>query len=100
MRNVVISGRFKKDIKLLSKTQKFKKYALKLENYINMLCAGITLPEEAKNHPLAKHSPKEYFGCYDFHLAPDICVIYRLTANSVELIRIGQHNNLGLTENL
>ena len=64
-----------------------------------MLQRGESLPAKAKNHALSKSSPKEYKDCYDFHVVPDICVVYRLTKDAVELIRIGQHNNLGLTEN-
>jgi mRNA-degrading endonuclease YafQ of YafQ-DinJ toxin-antitoxin module len=32
-------------------------------------------------------------------VAPDICVVYRMKEDTVELVRIGQHNDLGLTEN-
>lgn len=99
MRNVVITPRFKKDLKLAQKTPRFKKYAFKFEEYVEKLRTGEALPPEAKNHLLAKHS-KDYQGCYDFHVAPDVCVVYKMTDDSIELIRIGQHNNLGLTENI
>lgn len=99
MRNVRITTRFKKDFDLVKKSNKFKKYSAKFESYVETLRIGEKLPPEAKNHPMAKHSPKEYLGCWDFHVAPDVCVLYRLTDEELQLVRIGQHNTLGLTEN-
>jgi addiction module RelE/StbE family toxin len=99
MRDLVLSTKYKKDIKALSKTPRFKKYSALLIDYLACLQRGDSLPEKAKNHPLSKSSPKEYKGCYDFHVVPDICVIYRMKNDAIELVRIGQHNNLGLTEN-
>ena len=99
MRNTELTTKYKKDMKLMLKSPRFKKCAMKLETYVNMLRAGNKLPPEAKNHQMSKASPPEYSGCFDFHIAPDICVIYRLTDDAVKLIRIGQHNTLGLTEN-
>ncbi len=100
MRKVIITPKFKKDLKLAQKTPKFKKYAFKFENYVEKLRKGETLPVEADDHLLAKHSPKKYSSCREFKAAPDVCVIYRMTDDSIELIRIGQHNNLELTENI
>ena len=100
MRNVVITPKFKKDIKLAQKTPKFKKYAFKFEEYIEKLRTGEPLPPESHDKPMAKHSEKEHKGCREFHAAPDVVVIYRLTADEVQLVRIGQHNNLGLIENI
>ncbi len=99
MRDLVLSTKYKKDIKALSKTPRFKKYSSLLIDYLARLQRGEKLPPEAKNHPLAKNSPKGYKDCWDFHVVPDVCVIYRMTNDTVELIRIGQHNNLSLTEN-
>jgi addiction module RelE/StbE family toxin len=99
MRDLVLTTKYRKDIKALSKTPRFKKYSSLLIDYLACLQRGDKLPLEAKNHPLAKHSPKEYKDCWDFHVVPDVCVVYRLTPDTIELVRIGQHNNLGLTEN-
>lgn len=98
MRNVILTPKFKKDLKAAQKTPRFKKYAFKLEDYVEKLRTGENLPEEAHEKPMAKHSAKEHKGCREFHAAPDIVVIYRRTEDSIELVRIGQHNNLGLTE--
>lgn len=100
MRNVVITTKFKKDIKSIQKGPKFKKYAGKFEKYVEMLRKGEKLPEESRDKPMAKHSEKEYRGCREFHAAPDVVVIYRMTDDSVELVRIGQHNHLELTEDI
>lgn len=100
MRNVSITTKFKKDFRIAQKGPKFKKYSGKLEKYIEMLRNGEKLPEESRDKPMAKHSEKEHKGCREFHAAPDIVVIYRMTADTVELVRIGQHNHLELTENI
>ena len=99
MRELVLTTKYKKDLRGLSKTPRFNKYSALLVDYLAKLQRGEKLPPEAKNHPLSKSSPKVYKDCWDFHVIPDVCVIYRLTSDAVELIRIGQHNNLGLTEN-
>ena len=100
MRDIVLTTKFKKDMKALSKNQRAAKYTAILTDYLARLQRGEKLPEKAKNHPMSKSSPREYQGCFDFHVAPDICVIYRMTKTAIVLIRIGQHNNLGLTENI
>jgi mRNA interferase YafQ len=99
MRDLVLTTKYKKDMKALSKTQRFKKYSALLVEYLACLQRGEQLPARAENHPLSKASPKEYKDCWDFHVVPDICVIYRMKEDTVELVRIGQHNDLGLTEN-
>jgi mRNA interferase YafQ len=100
MRNVRITPTFKKDIKSLAKNTLFKKNANTFEEYVERLRTGQPLPEKAKHHPLAKHSPKKLKGCGDFHVTPDLCVLYRMTDDELQLLRIGKHNQLELTENI
>lgn len=100
MRNVSITTKFKKDFKNVQKSPKFRKWSGKFEKYVEMLRRGEMLPEESHDKPMAKHSEREYKGCREFHAAPDVVVIYRMTDDNVELIRIGQHNHLELTENI
>lgn len=100
MRKIVVTSKFSKDMRRVAKSPRFQKYAFKLESYVQLLQTGEKLPPEARNHSMSKASPREYSGCYDFHVAPDICVVYRMDKDTIELVRIGQHNNLGLTENL
>lgn len=98
MRDIYTTNNFERDIKKVKNYQSFKPN--KLKQYIELLASGEELPANARNHRLSKTSPKEYQGLYDFHVAPDICVIYKLDDSSVSLVRIGKHNNLGLTETM
>lgn len=100
MREVIYTSKFKKDYKAAKKTPRFKKWAGTFEDYVKKLCAGEKLPLESHDKPMAKHSEKEHKGCREFHAAPDIVVIYRMNSDTIELVRVGQHNNLGLTEDL
>ena len=96
MRKIEISPRFKKDLKTVAKYPNFKK--AKLADYVNMLANGDDLPANARDHKMSKHSPQEYQGTKNFHVAPDICVIYKMDSDSVYILRIGKHNDLNLTE--
>lgn len=98
MKDIFYSSTFKKDLKKVKRYNNFKPD--KFKNFVEKLAAGEKLPESACDHALSAASPKKYQGMRDFHLAPDICVIYNMDASSISLIRIGQHNHLGLTENL
>lgn len=69
-----------------------------LDELIEKIAAGTPLDSKYRDHDLAKHSPKEYQGCREFHYRPNICVIYKRTDDLVKLLRIGPHNKLGLTE--
>jgi addiction module RelE/StbE family toxin len=100
MREVKITPTFKRDMKSLQKNILFRKNASIFEKYVELLRTGQSLPEKANHHPLAKQSPKHLKGCGDFHITPDLCVIYRMTADELQLIRIGKHNQLELTENV
>lgn len=96
MRNIDFSSSFKKDLKKVTKYPEYNQK--KFNEYASLLANGQPLPANTKDHPLAKHSPAEYKGFRDYHLAPDIVVIYELKEDSVVFHRIGKHNNLGLTE--
>lgn len=99
MRKIFPTPRFNKDFKLVKKHERFSEIKKNLEAYTNMLANGEQLPAKAKNHPMARTSQKEFKGCWDFHVLPDMCVIYRMDKDALYLLRIGKHNNLGLTEN-
>lgn len=100
MREVKITPTFKRDMKGLEKNILYRKNADKFKTYVELLRTGQDLPANADHHALAKHSPKQLKGCGDFHVAPDLCVIYRMTDDELQLIRIGKHNQLGLTEDI
>lgn len=98
MKEILYSNNFKKDLRKVEKYSSFKKD--KLKSFVEKLAAGESLPASAKNHKLAPSSPKKYSGMYDFHIAPDIVVIYKNDDSAIILVRIGKHNQLGLTEDL
>jgi len=98
VREILYTSTFSKDLRKVKSYPAFK--ADKLKSFVNKLANGEALPDSAKNHPLSKVSPKHYRGMYDFHIAPDIVVVYKMDDTSISLIRIGKHNNLGLTEDI
>jgi addiction module RelE/StbE family toxin len=96
MRDILYTSTFKKDLKKVQKYSEFK--SDKLKSFVNKLANGEALPESAKNHKMASNS--HFKGLFNFHVAPDIAVLYRIDETSISLFRIGKHNNIGLTENL
>ena len=98
MKIVKYTNQFKKDSQKVKQYPSFNRDTL--ESYVNLLASGQRLPDKAKDHALSKSSPKHYRGLRDFHISPDICVVYDLHKDSIILHRIGKHNNLGLTEDM
>ena len=96
MREIFYTSTFKKDLKKVKSYPAFK--GDKLKFYVNKLANGEKLPDTAKNHKMATNS--HFKGFYNFHLTPDIVVLYKIDDSSISLIRIGKHNNIGLTENI
>ena len=92
------SKKYKKDLgKLLSQNRvKLKE----LDSIIKDICNGKPLDKKYRDHALSETSPKKYQGCRDFHYKSNICVIYRVHDDKVELLRIGSHQDLELTESL
>ena len=96
MKKISTTNRFEKDLKKVSKYPKFNKKAL--QSAIDTLAAGGKLDPKYKDHKMAKHSEGELQGFRDFHLVANICVIYRQTDDEIILVRIGSHQDIGLTE--
>lgn len=69
-----------------------------LGSLLDTLVRGNSLDAKYRDHKLSKTSPKEYQGCREFHYRPNCCVVYKLESNQLQLLRIGPHNRLGLTE--
>ena len=63
-----------------------------LKDVIRMLCRRESLPVEFRDHML--HS--EYNGCRECHVGPheDFLLIYRVSGNTLRLIRTGSHSEL------
>ena len=98
MRDIINGNTYEKQLKKVKKYPKFNKDLL--IELLSKIQAGQPLDTRYKDHSLAKHSPDKDRGCRDFHLTPNIVVVYRLTEDFVHLIAIGSHQDLGLTEGL
>jgi len=96
MKTILYSKLYSKDLASLIKSGKVN--TKELDRLIDMLARGDKLDPKYRDHQLSKCSPKPYQGCRDFHYKPNICVVYRLTSDSIELLRIGSHQKLQLTE--
>lgn len=97
-RKIAPTKKFEKDLKKVSKYPKFNRK--NFETVINKIANGEKLDAKYGDHKLAKHSEGELQGCRDFHLVANICVVYRLTDAEVILVRIGSHQDIGLTESV
>ena len=95
MKNLIFTNKYKKQWKEVSHYPSYDDQLLK--DYIVMLQKDEKLPDKARDHKLAEHSRSEYQGCRDFHLSPDIVVVYRVTNDIIEFVAIGKHNKLKLT---
>lgn len=96
MREILYTNTFKKDMKKVKAYSDFK--SDKLKSFVDKLVNGEKLPETARNHKMASNSHFKDF--YNFHVAPNIVVLYKIDDTSISLYRIGKHNHIGLTENL
>ena len=86
---VKFTSRFKKDYKLAVK----RGYDISaLENVIEMLAEGHTLPEAYHDHPLVGN----YKGCRECHITPDWLLVYKIFNDVLvlELSRTGTHSDL------
>lgn len=89
MLEVVASGRFKKDLKLAIK----RGYNISLlENVVNSLSEGGTLPPKYCDHELTG----DYKGFRECHITPDWLLIYEIINDELVLYltRTGTHSDL------
>ncbi|MBQ6781603.1 MAG: type II toxin-antitoxin system YafQ family toxin [Treponema sp.] len=89
MLNLRFTNQFKKDFKLAQK----RGYDLsEFEGIVNKLRNREPLEPKYKDHPLSNN----WENHRDFHLHPDLVVIYRICENELvlEMVRIGSHSNL------
>ena len=97
MRTLEISGKFKKSMKKVKSDKKFKQ--AKYNEVIDCLLNNKPLARIYDDHPAAKSSFPEIQGMRILHLAPDLCLIYKLSPDTLYLYNIGSHSHTGLTEN-
>lgn len=89
MLEVVLSTRFKKDLKTASK----RGYNLELLNdVVDKLASKQQLPEKNKDHELSG----DYAGFRECHMAPDWLLVYRVIEEDLilYLMRTGTHSDL------
>lgn len=89
MLEIVMSNRFKKDLKLAAR----RGYNFELlDEIVNKLARKELLPEKNRDHALSG----DYAGCRECHIAPDWLLVYQ--AEDKELIlylmRTGTHSDL------
>jgi len=93
MREIKYTTRFKRDYK----REKSGGYGRKLDTWlmevVNLLAADTPLPRRSLDHPLSG----EWSDHRDCHIRPDLILIYRKPDDdSLELVRLGSHSELGL----
>jgi mRNA interferase YafQ len=93
MRTINRTGAFKHDYKREKKGHHRKTLDDDLIKIITLLATDATLPERLHDHPLVG----EWKDHRDCHIKPDLVLIYRKPdANSLDLVRLGSHSELGL----
>lgn len=89
MYSIVPSSRFKKDLKAALR----RGYDIsRLEEVVNILSEGKSLPAKYKDHALIGN----YAGCRECHVMPDWLLIYEIENDELllYLIRTGTHSDL------
>ena len=89
MLNVVLSNRFKRDLKLIAK----RGYDLNLlDAVVSTIAEQRPLPEKNRDHALTG----DYIGFRECHISPDWLLIYRVDGNDLILFlsRTGTHSDL------
>ena len=89
MLKVVLSTRFRKDLKTASK----RGYNLELLNdVVDKLASRQQLPEKNRDHELSG----DYAGFRECHVAPDWLLVYRVVEEDLilYLMRTGSHSDL------
>lgn len=86
---IVISGKFKKDLKLAKKRGCDVEH---LNVVVEQLSSGIPLEEKYRDHVLSG----EYAGFRECHIEPDWLLIYRMNQKELVLLlfRTGTHSDL------
>jgi mRNA interferase YafQ len=87
MNNIVYSTSFKKDFK---KARKFPLSDLKTIFDIISSLESNTPAEKYRDHDLTGN----WAGFRECHVKPDLLLIYRISNNELQLIRLGSHSDL------
>jgi len=93
MREVKYTARFQRDYKREKSGRHAKKLDVLLMQVVNLLVADTPLPRRNFDHPLLG----DWSDHRDCHIRPDLILIYRKPdKDSLELVRLGSHSELGL----
>jgi mRNA interferase YafQ len=93
MRTIKYTGRFKRDYRREKSGVFGKKLDDLLREALEFLMIDAPLPTRYVDHSLAG----EWKDHRDCHIRPDLILIYRKPdAESLELVRLGSHSELGL----
>ncbi len=87
MRHIHRTKRFKKDFKRILRGGHNMRV---FDEVVSFLATGNPLPLKHQDHALTGN----WSGHRECHLAPDWLLIYRLTADELELVRTGSHADL------
>jgi mRNA interferase YafQ len=96
MRTIKYTNQFKRDFKR-EKAGRSRQYGLKLDGalleVVNLLASDRALPPRNSDHALSG----QWSDCRDCHIRPDLILIYKKPdSNTLELVRLGSHSELGL----
>ncbi len=93
MRTVKYTNQFKRDYRREKSGRHSRKLDSLLLEVVNMLAAGTPLPRRNFDHALTG----DWSDHRDCHIRPDLVLIYRTPDDdSLELVRLGSHSELGL----
>lgn len=93
MRTVKYTNRFKRDYRREKAGRHGKKLDELLTGIVTMLADDTPLPRQNVDHPLTGN----WSDHRDCHLRPDLILIYRKPdSDTLELVRLGSHSELGL----
>ncbi|WP_219030400.1 type II toxin-antitoxin system YafQ family toxin [Helicobacter pylori] len=88
MLEIELKKKFTKDLKkhILNQKIELEIFDLVVENLRNQ----IPLDKRFKDHALVG----EYKGCREYHIKPDVLLVYRIQNNVLTLVRLGSHSEL------
>jgi mRNA interferase YafQ len=87
------SNKFKKDYNKIKKELSFEDMSLLFE-VIRKVRSGEKLEDKFVDHKL--NNSKDYKECRDCHIKPDLVLIYRICDETLQLVRLNTHSELGL----
>ena len=93
MRRIKYTNRFKRDYKREKSGRHGKTLDAVLMTVVNLLASDVPLSRRHFDHPLSG----DWSDHRDCHIKPDLILIYRKPSDeSLELVRLGSHSELGL----